>query len=627
MMGTIPERNCDIVMKGGITSGVVYPLAITELASEFRFKNVGGTSAGAIAAALTAAAEYSRVEGKGAGFERLARLPEFLGGQTAGESNLLSLFPPTRSTRRLFAVLSSLLDPGSTGGKLMNAFGALLVVSPLTTILSFIPAVLLLMLWRQPDAGGLTLPVIGAFTVLALALILLGVVFIVASNSVRALAFTLPRNRFGFSTGRAPKDRTLPGVSEWLHSEIQTTAGRTHTDPPLTFGDLWLAGIAREDTRKQLELCESDPQARSINLQMITTALTHGHPYRLPFENRRFAFRPSELRDYFTGDVVDHMVNHSRPNDDVAAMSDPDLVALPEPWDLPIVVAARMSLSFPILFSLVPLYAVDYTLKVNANGAKQFDRCWFIDGGLSSNFPINLFDSPFPRWPTFGINLDAFHPDHPRQTSEKDNVWIPESAGKGTSDHWLRFPDAGGAAFAGYAGAILDAMRNWRDNTQMAVPGFRDRIVHVKLSPDEGGLNLHMDPSRVAALSERGTWAGRCLRDRFGVAASASTGPNWNTHRWTRYRTSMALLQKLMREVHRAFDYRDPHYPAYRNLVARTANENPRTEYWWRARRVDRHQAQTDALVKFAEEFCATPPDFDDGAPHPRPELRTSPKL
>lgn len=78
MDGAIPARNCDIVMKGGITSGVVYPKAIAELAKEFRFKNVGGTSAGAIAAALAAAAEYARVSGKGAGFARLEQLPDFL---------------------------------------------------------------------------------------------------------------------------------------------------------------------------------------------------------------------------------------------------------------------------------------------------------------------------------------------------------------------------------------------------------------------------------------------------------------------------------------------------------------------------------------------------------------------
>ena len=38
------RRTCDIVMKGGITSGVVYPQAITTLAERYDFKNIGGTS-------------------------------------------------------------------------------------------------------------------------------------------------------------------------------------------------------------------------------------------------------------------------------------------------------------------------------------------------------------------------------------------------------------------------------------------------------------------------------------------------------------------------------------------------------------------------------------------------------
>ena len=54
-----PSRTCDIVMKGGITSGVVYPHAICELARTYRFVDVGGTSAGAIAAAAAAAASAS----------------------------------------------------------------------------------------------------------------------------------------------------------------------------------------------------------------------------------------------------------------------------------------------------------------------------------------------------------------------------------------------------------------------------------------------------------------------------------------------------------------------------------------------------------------------------------------
>lgn len=58
-----PTRLCDLVMKGGITSGVVYPSAVCELARLYSFKNIGGTSAGAIAAAAAAAAEYGRRQG------------------------------------------------------------------------------------------------------------------------------------------------------------------------------------------------------------------------------------------------------------------------------------------------------------------------------------------------------------------------------------------------------------------------------------------------------------------------------------------------------------------------------------------------------------------------------------
>jgi predicted acylesterase/phospholipase RssA len=58
-----PAKTCDIVLKGGITSGVVYPLALTALAKEYRFSSIGGTSAGAMAAAAAAAAEYGAKPG------------------------------------------------------------------------------------------------------------------------------------------------------------------------------------------------------------------------------------------------------------------------------------------------------------------------------------------------------------------------------------------------------------------------------------------------------------------------------------------------------------------------------------------------------------------------------------
>ena len=54
------RSSIDVTMKGGVTSGVIYPLALCELAREFRLRNVGGASAGAIAASFAAAAEVGR---------------------------------------------------------------------------------------------------------------------------------------------------------------------------------------------------------------------------------------------------------------------------------------------------------------------------------------------------------------------------------------------------------------------------------------------------------------------------------------------------------------------------------------------------------------------------------------
>ena len=47
--------------------------------------------------------------------------------------------------------------------------------------------------------------------------------------------------------------------------------------------------------------------------------------------------------------------------------------------------------------------------------------------------------------------------------------------------------------------AIKDAMQNWRDNAQASLPGFRDRIVSLKLAQGEGGLNLAMDAAKIAS--------------------------------------------------------------------------------------------------------------------------------
>ena len=90
---------CDLVMKGGATSGVVYPNAIKEIARKFYLVGIGGTSAGAIAASVAAAAEYRRRNTKSdEGFEML----DDIVGEMTRPGRLLSLFRPDRGTKDLF---------------------------------------------------------------------------------------------------------------------------------------------------------------------------------------------------------------------------------------------------------------------------------------------------------------------------------------------------------------------------------------------------------------------------------------------------------------------------------------------------------------------------------------------
>src|SRR5919202_6942644 len=93
-----PTLECDLVMKGGITSGIVYPPAVLLLAERYRFRSIGGASAGAIAAAATAAAEYGREHG---GFEKLHQRSTWLGQ----DSHLFDLFQPSPETRPLMETL------------------------------------------------------------------------------------------------------------------------------------------------------------------------------------------------------------------------------------------------------------------------------------------------------------------------------------------------------------------------------------------------------------------------------------------------------------------------------------------------------------------------------------------
>lgn len=484
------DRYCDLVMKGGITSGVVYPRAINRLSHYYRFRGIGGTSAGAIAAAITAAAEYQRQKyGSRKGFDLLKELPQQLGQRSVLNSNkskLLSLFQPQPNTRRLFAVLIRTLNRGSTRSRWFGGVeGLLLEYWPATVVSTVIAFVFAL------NGAWFT----GLLSMAIALLVSIGIlVYFDITRGVVA-------NGFGLCNGMTEK-KDLDALTPWLHEMIQLTAGRSKDDDPLTFGDLWGADDNfPPDWLKAPEEVNA-ARKRSIDLQMFSTNLTHGRPYVFPlsepetgesrFRSReRLYFTEEEMRHYLPPNVVDWMVEKSNPYgvENGREGKDPPTEAglgmreLPKPEDFPVLLAARMSLAFPFLISAIPLHAINHDLPP---GKRKFHRCWFSDGGISSNFPIHLFDGLVPIWPTFGIHLEP-------EIKDREESYLPQAYDKGYGESWSLFAEKPKSVgkLGGFISAIINAMQNWNDNTLRRLPGFRDRVVRVRLKDGEGGMNLN----------------------------------------------------------------------------------------------------------------------------------------
>jgi predicted acylesterase/phospholipase RssA len=599
-------KYCDLVMKGGVTSGVVYPLAVQKLASEYWFKNIGGTSAGAIAAGLTAAAEcLRRRTGTAEGFAQVAELP----GQLARDGFLLALFQPDPTTKRTFEVLLAGMSAKQANRSVWIAviWKLILNFSSSFAIATLVPAVIcaLLGFWLK----GSWIP----YVLIALLGSVILVPCLVLRRAVTEAVTALLKNWFGFCSGFDPKSALgRAPLTNWLYSLLNEISGQK-PGVPLTFGDLWDAPSYEGEDPKGAELRCVEQVQRSINLEVMTTNLTLGCPSRIPFDTKGLHFSPGECAEFFPAEVVDWMVNHQASSErTVLSTTGEMLPSLPAMHDLPIIVAIRMSLSFPILLCAVPLYSVDYSLDKNNKQPKSkpvvAERCWFSDGGISSNFPIHFFDSPLPRWPTFGIDLKSPHPDH---NNENEYVWLPLENGQGILPTWNRFDSHG---LFGFAGAILNVMQNWRDNLQMVIPGYRDRIVHISHTEREGGLNLRMDAAIIEKMSNRGRRAGEALLNQF----------DWNNHAWIRYRSTMCCWETSFEKFGNS--YRNPLPQDAEIWKAIYGNGKPPC-YPWRSGQEGWAPEAARELASLSAGWLQGKECFCDGAPRPRPETRISPKV
>ena len=153
---------------------------------------------------------------------------------------------------------------------------------------------------------------------------------------------------------------------EWMSEQLAASPlAKELGKSELTFAD-----VKRRDLPPRSELPDiSDEkyERATYRLHVITSDVTSG----------RLAILPDDLPNY---------------EDENGKAFDKDT--------FPVVDAVRMSMSYPFLFAPVELY----------QGGKPY---FMVDGGLLSNFPIWLFDSPKPKRPTWGFRL------HPGATPDE----------------------------------------------------------------------------------------------------------------------------------------------------------------------------------------------------------------
>ena len=551
---------CDVVLQGGTASGVIYPRALVTLARRYRLRGIGGTSAGAMAAAVAAAAELGRSTGKG-GFGTIAGVPEELGG-----GRLMRLFQPTPRTRALFD-LALVLTGGdrpegrTTLSKIIGGLAAAIKGYPLAAGGGLMPGLVVLLIGVA--SGQPWTMLFGLVLMVIIELIaLLAAIMINLSRDV-------PANDFGICTGL-----TEPGseaaLIDWLSAKIKLAAGVDEDAPPLTFGQLWLGRHDASDAdAEQLAEAAEDAAARQVDLRVITTCLSEGRPYELPFSASRFFYDPQEWGRIFPESVMQALAAASEPappadvdpqlwlDDQVRALEqEHGLRRLPAAADLPLVVAVRMSLSMPLMISAVPLWVVERMdtgadPRLDPAGPARFVKVWFSDGGLSQNFPVQLFDASLPTRPTYAINLQSFprgsEPEEEDPPLEATVEWAHGNR-DGLAPKIARWPSRGLSAIAGFLGAVYTSSASWQYTTQLTYPGFRDRIVRVLQTPREGGINLAMDDDTIDRLARRGEFAAQAIADQFDLPHfppmqdGRPTSTGWENHRWVRYRALLSVL-------------------------------------------------------------------------------------
>ncbi len=299
-----PPERCDIVLEGGVTSAVIYAGLLATLARTRSFMSLGGTSAGAVAAAAAAIAEATRRSVPADRFDPFGELgklsAELARTDAAGRTTLFKLFQPTPAARRGYGVIVALLrrgKPGQWGGATLAALGAgvlafwwAALAGAALGLLPIAARTLELIDCRGACLTGADTATLGLGALFAL---VLGAVAALSWGVVATLRAALA-NHYGLCSGMPVAGQPGEALTPMLHRLYNGLATRGPLDPPVTFAALWNA--PNPDAARAGK--------RAIDLQMVTTALNLKRPLRLPNDPgvdplRSFFYDPIEWAGLF----------------------------------------------------------------------------------------------------------------------------------------------------------------------------------------------------------------------------------------------------------------------------------------------------------------------------------------
>jgi NTE family protein len=141
-----------------------------------------------------------------------------------------------------------------------------------------------------------------------------------------------------------------------------------------------------------------------------------------------------------------------------------------DPDEQPVADAIRASASMPFVFRPVPFRWEPPSQNTS----------WLVDGGACSDFPVEVFDrtdGKAPRWPTFGVKLQA-RPDPGKLLNEFDTT-------------------------LGFAEALLQTVINGNDQVHLSDPCVLERTIFVDTS-FVSSTNFQLSTNEQRELFRRG---------------------------------------------------------------------------------------------------------------------------